>query len=171
MKLPHSNGYNVLSYLDVLEDAFSEFLRHEGASEKTRKIYKTDTKHFLHWVISVATSSFHTIPMTHKKLISLITPKLIREYKHSLETNSIPMATTNRRLSGVQSFLNFCQTQGWIEGNPAIGLKATLAPQGLLKLFHQDLSREGAARSTIKNYLSDVRQFLDWLDKTNYVRH
>ncbi|MBI5449490.1 site-specific integrase [Candidatus Gottesmanbacteria bacterium] len=163
---------NLAKYQDILELSFSQFLFERGASGKTQKNYISDINHFLSW--TVLTIQAHNIPLptTHTELINLITPHIMEQYKHFLLANHIPAATTNRRLSALRTFGAFCQSQGWWADNPANILinvpieKRTADPTSeLLQAFRADLAREGASKVTIKNYTSDIRQFLHWLSQ------
>ena len=162
---------NLAKYQDILELSFSRFLSERGASGKTQKNYCSDINHFLGWTVLTIQSRNVPIPATHSELIGLITPHIMEQYKHFLLANHIPAATTNRRLSALRTFGAFCQSQGWWHDNPTNILinvpmeKQTLDPMTeMLITFRADLAREGASRVTIKNYASDIRQFLHWVE-------
>ncbi len=167
------NAYNVAYYLDNVEISFTDFLEHQGASVKTRKNYKSDARHFLGWFVLALQSKLGSLPRSHSKFIRLITPRMIEEYKRFLLDNTIPVSTINRRLSTIRSFFHFCQLQGWISSNPTnllaniplIKKNIRMDPHNLLDAFRRDLAAEGASKATVKNYVSDVRQFLAWLDQ------
>lgn len=164
---------NVPYYLDNIEVSFLEYLKDRGASVKTRKNYRSDARHFLGWFILTLQSKSATLPSSLDQFIRLISPKMIDQYKRYLLDNHIPTSTINRRLSTIRSFFHFCQSQGWITTSPAQNLAAIPLKKSaemsnsftLLESFKQALIVEGASRATVKNYGSDIRQFLNWLEK------
>lgn len=162
---------NLAKYQDILELSFSRFLSERGASGKTQKNYCSDINHFLGWTVLTIQSHNIPLPATHTELISLITPHIVEQYQHFLLANRIPTATINRRLSALRTFGAFCQSQGWWSDNPTNILinvpmeKQITDPMAeLLITFCADLAREGASKVTIKNYSSDIRQFLHWVE-------
>jgi len=148
---------------------FVSFLKETGASEKTRKNYRSDARYFLNWLIFTVESQLGMIPRSHVTLVRLVTPELIEQYKRFLLANSIPASTINRRLSTIRTLFSFCQNMEWVTTNPArvshIPIRKTRSddPHDLLDAFRRDLAEQGASKATVKNYMSDVRQFLDWI--------
>jgi site-specific recombinase XerD len=103
-------------------------------------------------------------------LISNITEKLILEYINHQLQNNIPEASINRRLSTVRIFFTAAMKSKTIGHNPAVNIKNLSAvkkkinnPVTLIGEFEAVLISEGAAKSTIKNYITDVDQFLNWI--------
>lgn len=144
------NASNVAYYLDVVISSFSDFLEHRGISVKTRKNYKSDARQFLRWF---------------NKPLNGITARHINEYKQFF-SKTTPAATVNRRLSTMRTFFAFCLASGIISEDPTIKLTSFpdyLNPKILLRHFQANLEREGAAKATVKNYGTDVRQFLTWV--------
>ena len=170
----HIQSSNVSSYLDLLTTSFTDFLRQQGSSEKTRRNYKSDTRHFFSWFTFTLESTSGLTIQSPDQLVNLVTPNTIENYKQYLVANKVPVSTINRRLSTLRSFFACCLYQGWVSTNPTVTLKSIktaqsnrkLQPEKLLELFKRDLTLEGASKATVKNYVSDVRQFLDWLGKT-----
>lgn len=144
------NASNVAYYLDDVITAFSDFLIQRGVSVKTRKNYRSDARHFLRWF---------------NRPLKTVTPALINEYKKYFSSNT-PQATVNRRLSTMRTFFAFCVHSGMLLENPTTKIASFsdyLNPKMLLAHFQANLEREGAAKATIKNYGTDVRQFLTWV--------
>lgn len=141
---------NVAYYLDNVISSFSDFLEHRGVSVKTRRNYKSDARQFLRWF---------------NKPLKSISAHHINEYKQFF-SRTTPPATVNRRLSTMRTFFAFCLDYGIISENPTTKLTSFsdyFNPKMLLARFQANLEQEGAAKATIKNYGSDVRQFLTWL--------
>lgn len=161
---------NLASYQAIFENALIDFLKQEGTSEKTLKNYRSDLRHFLSWSVLTIQSNTGHLPQSHLEFTTLITPHLLESYKHFLAENKIPIATINRRLSTMRIFCRACIARGWLSYNPATKLQ-NLTPvkppkneiEEVLRIFRNDLERDGASKVTIKNYASDVKQFLLWL--------
>lgn len=163
---------NVLDYQVILEQHFITFLTEQGASKKTRNNYRSDLRHFIGWTMLTMASSGAPSPHTHLEFVSNITPDVLTGYKLYLTENKIPASTINRRLSAIRIFCRSCHVYGWINENPAIALaniatKQTDVHNSLEKMllhWKADLQQEGASKSTIKNYATDVKLFLRWLE-------
>ncbi len=163
------NSSNVLDYQAILEHAFIDFLTADGASEKTRNNYRSDLRHFIGWTMLTIVSRGYPTPQTHIDFVQLITADLLANYKLYLLENRIPTATINRRLSTLRIFIRAAMDFGWLNQNPTltIGNVAGVQKQDdamgeILAQWKADLEHEGASKSTIKNYLIDVRKFLEW---------
>lgn len=142
---------NVPYYPDEIKIAFLDFLGKQGASVKTRKNYKSDAKHFLRWF---------------NRPITSITQAHVDDYVHYFSLNT-PQSTLNRRLSTMRAFFSFCTSTGLISKNPALlvtGIAKKLNAKTIIENFERDLLNEGASKATVKNYVSDVRQFLSWFE-------
>lgn len=162
---------NLATYQDILETAFAEFLKTRGSSVKTQKNYQSDLRYFFSWVSLTIQSQNSLLPSSHQEFVGAITPHALEQYKHFLVANQIPASTINRRLSALRTFGAFCEAQGWWVENPThILLNVPHAPRSqnpmeeMLADFRRDLAREGASKVTIRNYASDVRQFLHWME-------
>ena len=163
---------NVANYQDVLESSFVEYLVSQNLAVKTQKNYKSDIRHFFSWITLTIQSQNLDIPQSHHEFLNLVSPQLLGQYKHFLLVNRIPAATINRRLSAIRAFGTFCQSKGWFAENPTtiltnVAIEST--PKDviteMLNAFRSDLAREGASKVTIKNYTSDVNQFLKWMEQ------
>lgn len=115
-------------------------------------------------------------PHTHLEFVGNITADALNNYKLYLTENKIPASTINRRLSAIRMFFHSCHVYGWIDQNPAITLTNVATKQinadprdpleKMLLHWKADLQQEGASKSTIKNYATDVRKFLEWMQST-----
>lgn len=162
---------NVPYYQAILEETFLSYLAKQGASERTRKNYRCDMLHFIRWTIMTIQNYQLPPPSSHQELLGYITPEFLSDYRQCLRKNGIPTATINRRLSTIRTFFRCCLSHGWIQKNPAESLSNVLlkveeaTTDEMLAQFSQDLAREGASKVTIRNYLSDARKFLFWLER------
>ncbi|MFZ5844945.1 MAG: site-specific integrase [Patescibacteria group bacterium] len=174
MELSGINWSNLASYQAFFESEFATYLVQQGSAAKTQKNYRTDLRHFLSWTILTIQSTKNQRPSSVKEFLSFFTSDFLGSYKRFLVENRIAPTTANRRLSTVRTFCRFCQEKGWLNHNPASTLQNLTLMQKpineleeMLKFFQEELKRSGASRVTIKNYTSDIKQFLAWLGNIN----
>lgn len=140
---------------------FEEYLKTElKISGKTLRNYRADLRHFLTW-------SNHI-----DDIIPHFTGLLVANYKSHHIENKIPEGTTNRRLSTLRNFGKFLVRTSLITESPAQLLnnlsKIETVEQkqmSILEEFEKHLKEEGVSKVTLKNYVSDVRQFLAWVPR------
>ncbi len=144
--------------MNTLPKQFESYLKEESkVSGKTLRNYRSDLGHFLSW-------SNHA-----EDIVPHFTGLLVANYKSYHIENKIPEGTTNRRLSTLRNFGKFLVKSGHLAENPAQLLNNLLkAPVkkstgSILGEFEVHLKEEGVSKATLKNYLSDVRQFLAWV--------
>ena len=158
-----------------LPKTFKLYLKSQGASPVTIKNYLSDFNHFWGWLILTLKSSL--IPFDRENpttIASQITPQIIVQYKSFLDGNKTPAKTINRRLSTLRKFGQFCLSQGWLATNPAKKVtnvtlveprtKEEQRKEKILAEFRKELEREKISPITAKNYLSDLRHFLGWIE-------
>jgi site-specific recombinase XerD len=152
----------------LLPELFKNYLQVEKASSVTVKNYLADINHFLEW-LTQKTGIKHQI--VGKGIFGLFTKETLNEYKTEQLIKETPLSTLNRRLSALRKFGQFGLRQGWLKENPAItnagsNLLSKNQDQSdkVLSEFQKQLEKEKVSLSTIKNYLSDLRHFLSWLE-------
>jgi site-specific recombinase XerD len=161
---------NVPSYQSEIETKFNSFLNDQGISDKTISNYRSDSKHFLEWAITHNASVFSNVE-NYTTFFSLVTPEFLSAYRDLQLSTGVPAATVNRRLSSIRMLFKWATDSEIITTNPTLTLKNSTIPtdsstqtiEGMLGAFEQSLRHEGAADSTVKNYVSDAQQFLLWL--------
>jgi site-specific recombinase XerD len=156
----------------TLPDFFKLYLTTQKTSPVTVKNYLTDINHFLGW-LAAKTGIHHQI--AGKAIFGLFTRETLNEYKTDQIANT-PLSTINRRLSALRRFGQFAKFQNWIGENPANKVananvqftseESKPTSEVLLKNFQKHLVEEKVSPVTIKNYLSDLRHFLGWLEAT-----
>jgi site-specific recombinase XerD len=160
---------NVSSYQSEIETKFNSFLNNQGVSDKTISNYCSDVRYFMDWVTTNNASMFSDV-QSPSAFFSLITPELLSAFRDTQVTIGIPTSTINRRLSSIRMLFKWATDAGVTFTNPTQTLRNINTPidvpaqtmEGMLGAFEQSLRLEGAADSTIKNYVSDVQQFLIW---------
>ena len=159
----------------LITKKFEENLRLSGVSSKTIRNYRADLAHFAGWAKLQLQKQGCSISSTDD-VFSYFSGQLVALYKgHHLE-NRVPEATTNRRLSTLRNISKFLVAQGIIEANPmtvvsnlkqAISWKKNI--ETIVVKFEKYLENEGISKVSRKNYLSDIRQFLNWIPEAGTV--
>lgn len=153
----------------TLPEFFKNYLQIQGSSSATTKNYLVDINHFLQW-LAQKTGIKHQI--VGKAIFGLFTKETLNEYKTDLLQSKTPLSTLNRRLSALRKFGQFGLSQGWLTANPANKIinadssqivKDKDANIQILENFQKHLEKEKVSPLTTKNYLSDLRHFLNWL--------
>lgn len=163
---------NVFDYQAFLENIFNNFLVEQHISAITRKNYRSDLRNFFNWIVEIIRGTDQKLPETLEKLIARITTEQLEDYKRELLLDKTPQATINRRLSSLRMLFRFGGAHGWITENPMLFIRnisitspAEKSKQNLLANFREALTAEGSSKITVKNYVADVSEFLDWLSQ------
>ena len=151
-----------------LPEKFRTYLKTQGLSSVTIKNYVADINHFLDWLYQT-THVHHRV--AGKNIFGLFTIETLKEYKTDLADENTPPTTINRRLSALRRFGQFGLQIGGLNQNPVLKIKNVVSEtktpkQNLLAKFQKSLEKEEISPLTIKNYLSDLRHFLTWLEAT-----
>lgn len=139
-----------------------------GVSKNTLKFYKSDLNHFIKWFSHQMRTTGYVFFKLQEAVINL-NPGWVEEYKESLES---PHKTINRRLSTLRHFARFLLDNSYLhfnfmEGVVNVGVtKKVEVPREaiLIEQFEEYLRHEKISSNSIKNYLSDVRHFMGWLE-------
>ncbi len=168
-KMRRNQWSNVPLYLHILEKEFSRYLQQRKSSEKTRRNYISDTRHFWLWILSQSSRHLRTIPPTHEAMFSRITPHTLSAYRTSLVESKTPLNTINRRLSSLRLLFHFCQERGLVTASPALNIAnisiiqpAVADHTALLHAFTEHLKTQGASGKTVRLYTADVLEYLLW---------
>lgn len=93
-------------------------------------------------------------------------------YLQSLTEKGIKSASLKRYRSSLKIYGRFLSESGFLKSNPAQNLEtinlATPSAKAddslkLLDKFEKSLLKENLTKSTIVNYISDIKQFINWL--------
>lgn len=147
---------------------FKFFLKSKGVSPLTKKNYLSDVRYFLKWVKESGLSGKSVV--SGKAELFWFNQTAITTFKNSLISSQTPPTTINRRLSALRQFGEFLVKQGWLKQNPAkivSGVSGKSGWQFILSEFKGALKNQKQKEATIKNYLSDVRQFLLFSSREN----
>jgi site-specific recombinase XerD len=158
------------SFADKIINLFLSHLDESGVSSNTIKFYKSDIAHFTAWLIlrirslgSEAENLTESIPFLSKNIAG--------EYKKYLLDNKVAKLTANRRLSSLRNLSRFLVGTQIIDSDFMEGMSNitgdSYESDPLLNEFERYLKQEKVSNNTIKSYLSDIRQFISWIEKTS----
>jgi hypothetical protein len=142
-----NNPYNLYN----LKANFNFYLKKQKIAEISRKNYLSDFNHFLKWL---GGRSFNR--------------KTVRDYQNFLLSQKTSFKTAQRRFSTLRKFGEFLVFQKFLPENPVRNFSyQPPKSKGILGQFENFLKREKRSPLTIKNYLSDIRQFLTNQEKAD----
>ncbi|MCL5019592.1 MAG: site-specific integrase [Patescibacteria group bacterium] len=153
---------------------FLDNLQNEGKSKVSIKNYKSDIAHFLAWA-TLKLKSFGTYAENISEITPFVSREFFNEYKNYMVENKIKIKTINRRLSSLRNFSHFLHSvhildEDFMRGiqNAGIGIPTKMQEKSrdIVEKFRESLTKgEKVSPNTIKNYISDVRSFLAWVNQ------
>jgi len=159
---------------DSTINKFLNYLQSEKKSAVSIKNYKSDIGHFLAWTI-LKLKTFGSFAESVTEIIPFINNSFFLEYKNYLVKNNSKVKTINRRLSTLRAFSRFLYSeqitdQDYMQGiqNTGIGIPSSTQAKSedIVDRFRESLEKqENASPNTVKNYVSDVRSFLAWVEQ------
>jgi len=154
-------------------NSFFDYLSSSGVSDKSLKYYRSDISHFTGWII-LKVRTWGIFAETVTEIIPFINTRLAHEYKIFLTQNNISPKTVNRRLSTLRHLSRFLlasqiANSDFMEGIANIDISASHSPSihPLITLFEKKLEAEKVSKNTVRNYISDVKHFINWLEIRN----
>jgi site-specific recombinase XerD len=158
---------------DLIKKEFVSYLNSLGISPRSHKNYRSDLGHFIAWtILKIRALGSYVESLT--EIVPFLNCDLGREYKNFMSKNAVPAKTMNRRLSTLRHLSRFLLESHAIEINFTEGIenvstnsakKATVNP--ISNDFKAHLVNEKVSPNTIKNYLSDIKHFLLWLEQND----
>lgn len=137
---------------------FRKYLQDQQLAKSTIKNYVSDLRHFLDWLAS-----------SHQQVnINNFNYNQFRAYKNYLSQNDVGRSVVRRRLAGLKKFGEFLKTENLTNTNPAAHVKPNpprITVYQQLKEFKKFLKDHDLSKSTIKNYMADVSQFVHWTER------
>lgn len=159
--------------IDKIKQEFIKYLDSLGISSKSHKNYRSDLTHFTSWAI-LKIRSFGSFAESLSETIPFLGKELALDYKNYMAKNSTPSKTINRRLSTLRHLSRFLTSTQFIDADFMEGVENILAGGGSARKKPQEnsainefkafLEAEKISPNTIKNYLSDIKQFMSWLE-------
>jgi len=150
-------------------NSFKNFLVTEKAAYITQRSYLSDVRFFFNWFFSISQNKLNPASKFDlPTLLKKIDPGVLSAYNFYLIENKIPLKSINRKFSALRKLGSFCLIQNYFSENIFENLK-TLSDRPLfpehkchLGQFKDQLAKNNLSKITIKNYLVDAKQFLDW---------
>lgn len=160
----------IASQDQILKD-FLEYLSSVGISFKSIKFYKSDFSHFTSWLL-FKIKSYGMDLENLSECLPFLNKDLASQYKDFLTSNKTPTKTVNRRLSTLRHLARFFLETNILDfdfmdnlKNVSLSNNIKSPNQTLIVEFQRHLEGQSVSKNTIKNYLSDIRQFLFWLEQ------
>lgn len=161
--------------LDSIKKEFVKYLDSLGISPKSHKNYRSDLTHFIGWAI-LKIRSFGSYADSLSEIVPFLTNDLVHGYRNYMTENQAPFKTINRRLSTLRHLSRFLTATQVIDldfmnGIENVGGLAKKKPSidPVIKDFRTFLEAEKVSPNTIKNYLSDIKQFITWLESNQPI--
>ncbi len=171
-----SSSFNISTSLDEILQSFKLFLSSQKISKGSIRSYLSDVRYFLNWLSSFLNKNLVSPAMDHSSnrtiaLLKLVNQKLLEAFRDQELASSTPVKTLNRRFSSLRKFGSFLISQGY--SNDFDTLRTISVEQSFpesthhLEEFKAYLWQNNASKLTIKNYLNDTKQFIDWSQKAD----
>ena len=161
--------------LDSIKKEFVKYLDSLGISPKSHKNYRSDLSHFLGWAI-LKIRSIGNYAESLSEVVPFLSASLCTEYKNYMTENSAPPKTVNRRLSTLRHLARFLTATQVVDSDFMSGienissrLKKKPGVDPMISDFRSYLEAEKVSPNTIKNYLSDIKQFMAWLENNREI--
>lgn len=151
--------------MQPLTAQFKTYLTTQKLSPATLANYVSDTAIFLDWLKQQLQED--VLNPIH------LSAAAFSNYSRRLNdpANRVHPATASRYLSSLKRFGAWLETARLTDSNPAAGLTADRIDPTINQLvneFKHELFRQKLSASTIKNYVSDVNNYLLWA--VNYIK-
>lgn len=157
---------------DKITNKFLDYLGAQDISDNSLKNYKSDISHFAAWLM-FKIRSWGVYAEKLQEAVHFIRQETAQEYKGYLTRNDIPESTINRRLSTLRHFGRFLLDSQVLDFNFSdevsnVSTKELMEEGHPIVLhFEKHLEKEDISETTVKNYKSDIKQFIEWLQKRN----
>ena len=161
--------------LDSIKKEFVNYLDSCGLSPKSHKNYRSDLSHFLGWAI-LKIRTFGSYAESLTEIVPFLSSKLVLEYKNYMTQNAAPAKTVNRRLSTLRHLAKFLTATQIVDSdfmdsveNISLSQNKKPGPDPIIGSFRSFLEAEKVSPNTIKNYLSDIKQFMSWVETNHKI--
>ncbi len=138
-------------------------------SSSTLKFYKSDFMHFCAWLL-LKVRAWGILTDKLEEAVAFLSPKVALEYRHYLVSNETSDKTTNRRLSTLRNLARFLVAADYLhtdfmQGVSNISQIKVVEPTPVIDEFRKHLAAQKVSENTIRNYVSDINQFIEWSKK------
>jgi site-specific recombinase XerD len=159
----------------TLPQLFKLMLQAENAAPATVRNYFCDANNFINWLANIYGISNLNEPSFVCKYITIET---IKDYKNSLINGNAGAKTIKRKLSSLKKLVKFAQSHGWIENTRQQSVQVLTAEEFIfgsnnlqspveivIQNFRNYLTKQRISQISVKNYASDIRDFLEWINQ------
>ncbi|MEK7573271.1 MAG: site-specific integrase [Patescibacteria group bacterium] len=138
---------------------FIEFLSKNRVSSISRRNYISDLRYFMNWYKTAYNEEFYP---------EKLNTSTIESFK--LQNSNENILSFRRRLSSIRKLAKFALESNYINSDPfsqekSLDLSSSEYPD--TNGFRNHLHEKGISSISIKNYLSDVNQFAEWVNKVS----
>jgi site-specific recombinase XerD len=156
--------------LDSIKLKFTDYLTDLGISPKSHKNYRSDLSHFTEWLI-LKIQSFGFYPESLSETIPFLSVNLANEYMGFMAQNKVSVKTINRRLSTLRHLSRYLVSSQTLDidfmkdvENISLVHRQKTSAAPVVEDFRSYLEKQKVSKNTVKNYVSDIRQFLTWVE-------
>ena len=148
------NNFSLPSKGDVADkvtEGFSHWLNAKSYSSSTIRNYLSDVNRYFQFIVNCKLKIENS---------NLFSPSTVASYLKSIDKDP----NSNRYLSSLSKFFQYAIDQNLIKINPlkqAQKVKKT-SINDIIANYQSFLTKKHFSASTIRNYLNDLRQFIDW---------
>jgi site-specific recombinase XerD len=140
--------------------SFRNWLQTKNYSESTVRNYIVDLNKYFDFVISSSANPAKDI----------FAKESIAAYLTVINSDS----NKDRYASSLSKFFSFCEDQKLIAKNP-LAKKAPAKDdqkefEALIGLYEKQLKQKNFSDATIRNYINDIRQFINWANNPDGVK-
>ena len=140
---------------------FKLWLKAKNYSDSTSRNYLADLGKYLNYVNHLPQSV--SLDPTSSSGIHILSPDILSLYVSYLSGKN----NSGRYLASLHQFCQFAVDQHLISANPLKNIhKSPSIPNAseLIDLYQQHLTRHHTPISTIRNYINDLHQYINWLE-------
>ena len=158
------------SKADIVITTFIKHLRLLGVSPNTLNNYRSDLSLFSNWAKAMLRLDGITAE-TLSELVPFLSPALANKFKSSLSSGIHSENTVNRRLSSLRALSRFLLESQILESdfmyevtNLGTRQDSSFRAHPVVGHFQKHLESQKVSKNTVKNYISDVKHFLEWFE-------
>ena len=158
---------------DIITEKYYEYLKTKNVNKITFKNYKSDLNKFFNWNKSRLIKKGIEIN-TFREILPFINKDSLKEYKTYL-TKISKTSTINRSLSSLRNLGTFLYKSQIYDTNIAediLNIKERKSSiNQVLKEYSKHLQKNNISANTVKNYTTDVRHFLTWINQSSHIKN
>ena len=156
---------------DQIISSFLNDLKLSELSSNSIRFYKSDISSFVSW-LKLELRKTGILSDNFKDQLPFIKSSFAENYKNYLFVAGTPHVSINRKLSALRRLSDFLYSKEYLSFDFAKNLqnismaasKKVVNFYAITEDFRKHLEKNKASKNTIKNYLADIRHFLNWVN-------